>query len=479
MKGTIFLTVSALLYTVVTTFIFYKKNKVNRIENRIYKKLLIVTILSMVTELLIVPFNSTPPFNTIIPKTFFTCIILWLMIFFMYTIVITLFKEGTSEEENLKKFRTASYVFIIINIIVCILMLALPMEYISVKDSKYITGPAVNVLFVTLGLYVTFMIILVLTHLKMIRKKVYIPIIVLIILLLLLGVIQKSHPELLLSNAVFGFIIYLMYHTIENPDIKTIDELTLLKYIAEERTVKSKDDFLASMSHEIRTPLNAIVGLSEDIQSHIEDANPEIVEDAKYIMEASDRLLEIIGNILDINMIQNNKMEIVEVKYNFKQELEKLIKADSRRIDDKDINLIVNISPDIPDELIGDRIHTIEIINNLLTNAIKYTDQGEVELKVDCINKNNICNLTIQVRDTGRGISEDRIPELFTKFNRLEEDKDTDIQGTGLGLVITKTLVEMMNGQIDVQSTIGVGSTFKVQLSQKININNNENVEEL
>ena len=241
------------------------------------------------------------------------------MIFFMYTIVITLFKEGTSEEENLKKFRPASDVFIIINIIVCILMLALPMEFISVKDSKYITGPAVNVLFVTLGLYVTFMIILVLTHLKMIRKKVYIPIIVLIILLLLLGVIQKSHPELLLSNAVFGFIIYLMYHTIENLDIKTIDELTLLKYIAEERTVKSKDDFLASMSHEIRTPLNAIVGLSEDLQSHVEDANPEIVEDAKYIMEASDRLLEIIGNILDINMIQNNKMEIVEVKYNLKQ----------------------------------------------------------------------------------------------------------------------------------------------------------------
>ena len=358
-------------------------------------------------------------------------------------------------------------------------MLALPMEFISVKDSKYITGPAVNVLFVTLGLYVTFMIILVLTHLKMIRKKVYIPIIVLIILLLLLGVIQKSHPELLLSNAVFGFIIYLMYHTIENPDIKTIDELTLLKYIAEERTVKSKDDFLASMSHEIRTPLNAIVGLSEDLQSHVEDANPEIVEDAKYIMEASDRLLEIIGNILDINMIQNNKMEIVEVNYNLKQELEKLIKADARRIEDKDINFIVNISPDIPDELIGDRIHTIEIINNLLTNAIKYTDQGEVELKVDCINKNNICNLTIQVRDTGRGISEDRIPELFTKFNRLEEDKDTDIQGTGLGLVITKTLVEMMNGQIDVQSTIGVGSIFKVQLSQKINITNNEKIEEL
>ena len=273
----------------------------------------------MVTELLIVPFNSMPILNTVIPKTFFTCIILWLMIFFMYTIVITLFKEGTSEEENLKKFRPASNVFIIINIIVCILMLALPMEFISVKDSKYITGPAVNVLFVTLGIYVNFIIILVLTHLKMIRKKVYIPIIVLIILLLLLGVIQKSHPELLLSNAVFGFIIYLMYHTIENLDIKTIDELTLLKYIAEERTVKSKDDFLASMSHEIRTPLNAIVGLSKDIQSHIDDANPEIVEDAKYIMEASDRLLEIIGNILDINMIQNNKMEIVEVKYNLKQ----------------------------------------------------------------------------------------------------------------------------------------------------------------
>jgi len=466
-KGTIFLTVSALVYTVATTYLFFKKDTINKLENRIFKKLLIMSILSMFFELMIIPINDIPGLNTLIPRFFFVCILLWLAIFFMYSFAITTFDDSKSEEDNIKKYQVSHIVFMIINLILCVLVFVLPMEFISEGDNKFINGPAVNVLFVTLAVYLVFMIGLVLTHIKKIHNKGYIPIITLIVLLIVEGIVQNIHPEMLLANGVFGFIIFLMYHTIENPDLKLLKQMELAKDQAE-RANHAKSDFLSSMSHEIRTPLNAIVGFSEDIQSHKDTADPEIVEDADYIMEASKTLLEIVGNILDINKIESNKMEITDVKYNYKEEVEQLAKIDATRIGEKNINFKVNLAPDIPYELIGDKTHIKEIINNLLTNAIKYTDEGEIELSTKCINKDNICNLIISVRDTGRGIKAENINKLFTKFERLDAEKNSTTEGTGLGLAITKALVDMMGGKINVQSQFGKGSIFVVQIPQKI-----------
>jgi len=161
-------------------------------------------------------------------------------------------------------------------------------------------------------------------------------------------------------------------------------------------------------------------------------------------------------------------MEITEAKYNFREEIESLAKINATRIGEKNINFKINLAPDIPYELIGDKTHIKEIVNNLLTNAIKYTEQGEIELLAKCINQNNNCNLIISVRDTGRGIKTENINKLFTKFERLDIEKNSTTEGTGLGLAITKALVEMMGGKINVQSQFGQGSLFVVQIPQKI-----------
>ncbi len=475
MSGTIFLTVSALIYTIATTILFFRKDTINKLENRIFKKLLLASITSMLVELLIIITVNYGIIGTIVQKTFLVCLVLWLSIFMLYTFAITVFDDKESEEKNIEKFKVPYILFVIANLIIYGFIYALPIEFVSISDNvKYTSGPSVNVIYVVLGVYVTFMAILVLKNIKNMHKKGYIPIIGFIILMVTSGIIQKTHPEMLLTNAVFGFIIYLMYHTIENPDLKMLRQMELAKGQAE-RANRAKSDFLSSMSHEIRTPLNAIVGFSEDIQSRKSTADPKIVEDADYIMEASKTLLEIVGNILDINKIESNKMEITEVKYNYKETIEQLSKIDAIRIGEKNINFKINLAPDIPYELVGDKTHIKEIVNNLLTNAIKYTDKGEIELSTRCINKGNVCNLIISVRDTGRGIKAENINKLFTKFERLDAEKNSTTEGTGLGLAITKALVDMMGGKINVQSQFGKGSLFVVQIPQKISQMTNPN----
>ena len=475
MSGTIFLTVSALIYTIATTILFFRKDTINKLENRIFKKLLLASITSMLVELLIIITVNYGIIGTIVQKTFLVCLVLWLSIFMLYTFAITVFDDKESEEKNIEKFKVPYILFVIANLIIYGFIYALPIEFVSISDNvKYTSGPSVNVIYVVLGVYVTFMAILVLKNIKNMHKKGYIPIIGFIILMVTSGIIQKTHPEMLLTNAVFGFIIYLMYHTIENPDLKMLRQMELAKGQAE-RANRAKSDFLSSMSHEIRTPLNAIVGFSEDIQSRKSTADPKIVEDEDYIMEASKTLLEIVGNILDINKIESNKMEITEVKYNYKETIEQLSKIDAIRIGEKNINFKINLAPDIPYELVGDKTHIKEIVNNLLTNAIKYTDKGEIELSTRCINKGNVCNLIISVRDTGRGIKAENINKLFTKFERLDAEKNSTTEGTGLGLAITKALVDMMGGKINVQSQFGKGSLFVVQIPQKISQMTNPN----
>ena len=194
----------------------------------------------------------------------------------------------------------------------------------------------------------------------------------------------------------------------------------------------------------------------------------DMKQDLEDVVSASKTLLEIVGNIIDINKIESEKMEVVEVPYNFKEEIESLTRICCTRIGDKPIEFHLNIAEDIPYELFGDKVHIKQIVNNLLTNAIKYTEKGNINLNIRCINKDDTCTLFITVQDTGRGIKKEDIDKLFTKFERLDVEKNTTTEGTGLGLAITKHLVEMLGGKINVQSIYKSGSIFMVTIPQKI-----------
>ena len=478
MWNIIFLVTGA-IFIALLLIIFFSKEVIDSKENKFFKALIIINMVEYCIEIPLQLFVRGLGIESIavdiFSKLYLATIFTWFSFFSIYTFIICLDRKDSNKyEKNFSLIKTINLIMWIIGFIV---LTILPFSKFHEGDKMYIYGGAVEALKAFLGIYMVIWIALLIKNIKNIKTKKYAPIFLVLLLLGINVVLQTIDPSILIASMIGTFICYIMAFTIENPDLKMLRQMELAKDQAE-RANRAKSDFLSSMSHEIRTPLNAIVGFSEDIQSHKDTADPEIVEDADYIMEASKTLLEIVGNILDINKIEANKMEITEVKYNFKEEIENLAKIDATRIGEKNINFKVTLAPDIPYELIGDKTHIKEIVNNLLTNAIKYTEQGEIELNVKCINKDNISNLIISVRDTGRGIKAENINKLFTKFERLDVEKNSTTEGTGLGLAITKALVEMMGGKINVQSQFGKGSIFVVQIPQKISqmVNPNQTI---
>ena len=445
---------------------FFKENTKNQ-ETKIYAGLIMCGLFESFSYMLLtflVDFIYKPSLNIqfeIINKVLLCIYVIWMSLILHYIVVIAI---------SNKKRKTINIFEGIVSVIFMIVIMFSKIElyYDPIKNISNSFGPAVDALGVLCILYLTIMLIILIINRKNSNLKgKFLPCYTLIILFTISLIIRYLDPYFNITSNIFSLVLLIMYNTIENPDTKMVEELTKAN-IKAERANKAKSDFLSSMSHEIRTPLNAIVGFSEDIQNYKDTVDPVVVEDAEYILEASQTLLEIVGNILDINKIEADKMEIVEIPYNFKEEIQCLCNVTSTRIGDKPINLKISIADDIPYELLGDKVRIKQIVNNLLTNSIKYTDEGEIQLSVKCINTNDICTLVIGVKDTGRGIKKENIDKVFTKFERLDIEKNSTTEGTGLGLAITKKLVEMMNGKINVQSNYGKGSIFVVQIPQKI-----------
>lgn len=460
--------ICSFIFVLMFIIFYFSKERLNTLDTKMYSCILVTNIIGIMIDVfgyfVFKIYGSESFISILISKFYLVYYFLWAYFFLLYIFVIS-FREKT-EYLLQKKFTKPS--IILTSIIISFIVLIMPIQ-ITYKDNvAYSSGLSVNMVYGLCFIMVGIMLYCLLRNLKKISTKEYIPLLTFMVLSTFCMIIQKTYPEITLMLMCHSIVTSLMYFTIENPDVKMVKELEVAKNEAEKAN-HAKSEFLSSMSHELRTPLNAIVCFSELLESK-EGLDSESKDFAKDIVSASHNLLDLVNGVLDISKIEAGKMELINKEYNSQELFNSLSTMVIPRIGDKPIDFKTVIASDIPPVLKGDTGKLKQIILNLLTNAVKYTDKGFIKYRVECINdfKNNKTKLIITITDTGRGIKKEDIDRLFKKFERLEEDRNTSIEGTGLGLAITEGLAELMGGKITVISDYGKGSTFKFVVIQEI-----------
>lgn len=458
----ILLPMCSVFFSILLLIVYFAKQRINLHENKVFSAMLVFSLLDslLVSILQSFPyFGITSEKNLWIPilnKIDIGLLIMYCYCIFVYTILITVKRKNLS-----KKMIVFGSGFAVVSFLISLFG---NVVVISKNNNFSISGTTTFVAVIACGLFLFAAFVVTIVNIKSITKR-HIPIFSVVGLIFILILLFKINPYLIIISIALTFVNYIMFFTIENPDMKMIEQLEKAKNEAD-RANRAKTDFLSSMSHEIRTPLNAIVGFSDCIvnSNSLTDAK----ENAKDIVNASKTLLEIVNGILDISKIESGKMELVCISYDSRAAFREVANLLIPKMEEKGLKFSSYIAPDVPAVLYGDVNNVKKIISNLLSNAVKYTDKGFIRYEVSCVNDGDISRLVISVEDSGRGIKQDAVKNLFSKFQRLDEDKNSTIEGTGLGLAITKQLIDLMGGQIAVHTVYGSGSKFTVMIPQKI-----------
>lgn len=475
--------VSSTIFLIVLLFFIKMQYDINTDLNREFRKLawmgLVATVLDVTTAITISYAHIIlVQLNTILNTLYFVSVALlgYQMMYYDLLFIYQDVKKNVFIRFN-RWFVGVYFLMLIFN------MFTGYFFYFS-QDGEYVKGPTYLAVYVVPSYFVICSSIFLLCNYRKFRTWQRASIIIFAFFQLCgLALQMLVFPDTLLALFMSSLGLMMMLFTMETPDYQklkvTIEELSATKKVAEEakeeaekakeiaqNANRSKSDFLANMSHEIRTPINAVLGMDEMILRDCEDS--QILEYAEDIKRAGGMLLSLINDILDFSKIESGKMDIIPVDYDLGILLNETVEMVRPRANEKSLELVMEISPDTPTHLNGDEVRIRQIITNILTNAIKYTNKGKVTLTVSGKQlSEEKTELYVSVKDTGIGIRKEDIGHLFESFTRVEESRNRNIEGTGLGLSITMRLLNLMGSRLEVDSTYGEGSDFYFYLEQQ------------
>lgn len=460
---TIFLTIISFFYSVLLMIAYFSKDKIKTLENKVYSKLIIINFIGIILELFCTIFAGYAKdylvFYTILNKLFLVELTIWCSVFSVYVFLISSKKEKNELKSYLKK---VSIFHIVIDVITMFLIFVLPVQF-NINDLGYVMysyGPSVNIVFISSTLYIILMFTCLIRNFKNIKNKKYLPIYVYMVIGVLVGIVQKLHPEILAFTSMEAFITVIMYFTIENPDKKLLEEIHMSKKIADAAN-EDKSMLIYNMMNEVKSIASDINKSSEVI------LNSNNLEEnrffAREIISSNNKLYSMANNIYNIDVIDDINVKTVKNKYNIKLLLKEVISKNKELFDNKDISFRFNIDSNLPNTLYGDSINLKNVLNTIIDNSYKYTDKGYVELSVNAIFKKDIVRLIIKIEDSGIGI---KAEDLEKCLNKNTKDQNS--------LYGARKTINIMGGNLLISSEYNKGTIVTIILDQKIYTDSNK-----
>lgn len=467
------------IFVSLFTIFYFSKERINTIDTRLYSSILICNLFGLVLDifgyLCFKNFGVDFVISECVSKIYLVYYFTWAFLFLEYIYVISFRKNVGKLLKNNRLFRFNIFIIFIM----LILILLLPINIVYKSNIAYTSGVSVTMVYALSFIMVGIMLFCLIKNIKRISSREYVPLLAFMFLSIIIMIIQITHPELTLLLTCHSIVTALMYFTIENPDVKILNEMELAKSTALKAN-DAKNEFLSSMSHEIRTPMNNIKGCIEILNddSSLNKNSKEVLDE---LNTSVDSLLDMSDGILNMVQLESGNMKVECKEYNPMDVLDDVTKLINKRIKSNKIEFVTNYK-NIPDKVYGDKNKFKTILINLLNNAVKYTNNGKISMNVLAREDRDECFFTIQISDTGKGIEPNMKKKVFNKFVRENDVKNSSTLGLGLGLTITKSLVELMHRNIVLRSEKGEGTYVLVMFPQYLRYvksNKNEDMKKI
>ena len=456
-----FLILYALILSITLNIMYFIRKHINSNEAKIFSKILFSNLLGLMLELMCIymsnKFSPTSLPAIIFTRAYLIYLITYLLFMTLYNYVLCYTTEKQKKLEHYKKLRNISYTIYAVCVVVC---MALPLQ----TEKGYAIGPAVNFVYLCSTICINVWFIPMIKNRKIIEHKKFVPLYIFILLIIIVAIIQRIYPQATLITIVEFLIVFIMYHTIENPDMKMLDEVHKAKVISDNAN-EEKTLFLYNMTNEIRGITKDIDKETDNILDETDNKKIDVEEinnSARNIKGSTAKFTTMTNEILDISSIDSASVRIYNEKYNIKRLLKELVGIYKPKAQNKNLDFRVSIASDIPEYLYGDGINLKKVLTIILDNSIKYTNNGYIEFNINTIIKGDIVRLIISVEDSGTGMKAEDINKIFTKKQEREDNHNLNNN-----LYNAKRLITLMNGTIVPSSSYGSGTTIKIILDQK------------